>query len=107
MRNADVKVVENSSREIVLEWTPPRYQETDNVLFLIECFKGLHRIMEVVQPNTRLEFDSLEPNTFYKFHVTPVQGKERKPHGNSVYTKLKTKANVKGIKHNTQDLFYS
>ncbi|XP_061166745.1 uncharacterized protein LOC133175650 [Saccostrea echinata] len=94
MKSADVRVMENSSREVVLEWTPPRYHESD-VQFHIECFKGLNKVMEVFQPNTRIEFENLEPNTHYRFHVTPVLGKEGKPYGSSVYAKIKTKARLK------------
>lgn len=96
MTNGCVRVTENSSREVILEWTPPRYHEEDQVQFHVECFKGSHKVREVFQSNSRIEFANLEPNTQYRFQVTPVIGKERKQHGHLVYANIRTKAIVKG-----------
>lgn len=97
MTNGSVRVTENSSREVILEWTPPRYHEEDQVQFHVECFKGSQKVKEVFQSNSRIEFANLEPNTQYRFQVTPVIGKDRKQHGHLVYANIKTRAIVKGI----------
>lgn len=96
MTNGSVRVTENSSREVILEWTPPRYHEEDQVQFHVECFKGSQKVKEVFQSNSRIEFANLEPNTQYRFQVTPVIGKERKQHGHLVYANIRTRAIVKG-----------
>lgn len=95
MTNGSVRVTENSSREVILEWTPPRYHEEDQVQFHVECFKGSQKVKEVFQSNSRIEFANLEPNTQYRFQVTPVIGKERKQHGHLVYANIRTRAIVK------------
>ncbi|XP_022334815.2 uncharacterized protein LOC111131447 isoform X3 [Crassostrea virginica] len=95
MTNGNVRITENSSREVILEWTPPRYQEGDQVQFHVECFKGSQKVKEVFQLNTRVEFANLEHNTQYRFHITPVLGKDRKQHGNLAYANIRTKGIVK------------
>ena len=97
MTNGNVRITENSSREVILEWTPPRYQEGDQVQFHVECFKGSQKVKEVFQLNTRVEFANLEHNTQYRFHITPVLGKDRKQHGNLAYANIRTKGIVKGM----------